>query len=268
MARRRLIVTGGGGRLGRLLRHCWRGKDLGTLVPVFLARQDWDILCTVPPRITDADIVLDLAGLVKGEVEQNPVIAGRVAGLAADAGARLVHMSSAAVYRGGTSAMLEEDEPSPHSTYGHAKLQAERAVFLAMPGAHVLRLANVAGADSLLANLRMKGPVALDPVPGQPAGPLRSYIGPMTFAEVILSLLGRVVREETLPAVLNIAQPGPVSMAELLDASGHPWSFGPEREGVLARMELSTDLLQGLCDVPPATAAGLLAELDLLGDWP
>lgn len=268
MARRRLLVTGGSGRLGRLLQHCWHGKELGNLAPVFLGRQDWDILGPSSPCFQAGDIVLDLAGVVRGDFELNPEISQRVAILAAEAGAELIHMSSAAVYRGGSQPMREDDAPNPHSPYGLSKLRAERVVFKTMPSAHVLRLANVAGADALLTGLRTKGPLLLDPVPGQTGGPIRSYIGPLTFAKVMAALLGRLERGEAVPSVLNIAQPGPLAMADLLDADGHPWNFGPTRDGVLAKMELSTDLLQACCDLPFASASGVLAELRMLGEWP
>ncbi|WP_435260161.1 hypothetical protein ACSBLW_13475 [Thioclava sp. FR2] len=49
-------------------------------------------------------------------------------------------------------------------------------------------------------------------------------------------------------------------MADLLIASGHEWEYGPERPGVIPRVELSTDRLESVCSVPPATADQLVAE--------
>ncbi len=268
MAERRLFITGAGGRLGRLLRHQWPEFDSGFGRPVFLSRADWDICSSAPPDVRQGDLILDLAGQIQGDVARNADLAQSVSQVAAAAGASLAYLSSAAVYSGGLQKMAESGPCMPLSDYGRSKLMAEGRVRQILPSALVLRLGNVAGADALLGPLRPGVPVVLDPVPGQTGGPIRSYIGPITLAAVLGSVLRQLAHGKALPPVLNIAQPNPVAMADLVTATGQDWSFGPERTGVLAKMDLDTALLQSVCDVAPATAPGLVGELKMLKGWP
>lgn len=263
-----LAVVGAGGRLGRLVRAQWRQRNPEGIAPVFLTRQDWDIASGAPPEGLRPNIVLDLAGQTRTGFEANPVIAARVATWSACHGALLLHMSSAGVYAGGSQPMREDGPTLPHSVYGRSKLAAEAGVRSADAKACILRLGNVIGADALIGGRAPGEEVILDPVPGQAGGPVRSSIGPVTLVDVITRLIGRAVQGESLPTVVNIAQAPPVAMADLLEARRHPWRFGPPREGVLARMELATGVLEQFVDLPPATARGLLDELAQVGNWP
>jgi hypothetical protein len=98
-------------------------------------------------------------------------------------------------------------------------------------------------------------PVTLDPVAGG-RGPVRSYIGPATLAHVLNTL----AHAPDLPAILNIASPGPVAMADLLDAAHIPWTFGPPRAGAIPRVALSTARLEGIVPLPPADPQAMIAE--------
>lgn len=248
-----LIVTGAGGRIGRLLRHLWSDSC------IWLTRSDWDILQGDPPPLPHGGVWLDLAGTTRGDVSENPAIAARVADAAQALGARLFYMSSASVYPGGESDMVETQTCQPLSPYGQSKLAAEARV----GNATILRLGNLAGADALLGSDRPH--TTLDPVPGQAGGPVRSYIGPHVLAKVVRQLCSN---RDRLPRVINIAQPGPVTMGGLLDEAGRSWSFGPKKDGVLARVVLSTDRLCQFADVPPTNAMDLVADLNRLGGWP
>ena len=84
--------------------------------------------------------------------------------------------------------MLDETMPAdPVSEYGRAKRDAEQALAKGLAGSGVgltcLRIGNIAGADALLGGQAASGAaqVVLDPVAGQPMGPERSYIGPLTL---------------------------------------------------------------------------------------
>ena len=217
----------------------------------------------------DGAIVLHLAGCTAGSAEklaENVGVTREVCAVARAHGARRVFvMSSVAVYRPGPGLLDEAVMPDPIGAYGAAKLAAEWAAVEVLAGSQtgltILRLGNLAGADGLLGNLMPGREVVLDPVAGQAGGPERSYIGP----GVLGSVLAGLVALEDVPGVVNVAQPGVIAMADLLAARGQPWRFGPAREGVVARVVLATGLLQRLVDVPEATAAGLIADLDGVG---
>lgn len=269
MAEPVLIVTGAGGRIGRLLRQQWEASPPRRCRPVFLTRQDWDIgHGPVPAHLPDRGLVLDLAARRDADdLAANPETAAHVARFAAAGGHDLVHMSSAAVYAGGPWPLTETAPTVPHSAYGASKLAAEAAVRSECPEALVLRLANLAGADALSA-VPAGQVVMLDPIAQGARGPVRSYIGPVTLATVLAALCDRRAEGGLAGMILNLAQPGPIAMADLLDAQGRPWQFGAPRPGVLDQMIVATDRLEALLPLPGATAAGLAHEMRLCTGWP
>lgn len=276
-----VLVTGASGRIGRALRVLLPANRAGALPILWQGRRDepwadlnWDIGADPQVGLPGGLIVLHLAGRTSGgpqDLDENRVLTETVCHAAnASAAAHVFVMSSAAVYAPGPAALTERAEPAPGTAYGRSKLAAERAAAAVLrgPGLTVLRLANLAGADALLGNIRDGFPSILDPVPGQPGGPERSYIGPRVLAAVLQALVARAAAAEPLPRILNLAQPGVIAMADLLTARGQPWSYGPERAEVVPRVVLDTGLLQSLVPVPTATPAGLVAELASVPGWP
>jgi dTDP-4-dehydrorhamnose reductase len=70
----------------------------------------------------------------------NEAMAAEVAAAAASIGARLIHISTDAVFAGDAAEGYGEDDPTgPLNTYGRAKLAGERAVLAAHPAALVVR---------------------------------------------------------------------------------------------------------------------------------
>lgn len=69
----------------------------------------------------------------------NRDMAGQVAMAARAAGARLVHVSTDAVFDGERGKYTEDDEPHPINVYGDSKLAGERVVLAEYPGALVVR---------------------------------------------------------------------------------------------------------------------------------
>ncbi|HBU16309.1 MAG TPA: hypothetical protein DEF16_17110 [Gemmobacter sp.] len=63
--------------------------------------------------------------------------------------------------------------------------------------------------------------------------------------------------------MLNIAAPGAVSMAALLDAAGIRWCYGPENPQVLPRAAMDTALLETL--LPGAAGAGDAEQM--IAEW-
>lgn len=268
----KVVVTGGGGRVGRLLRAALDGQGLGGLPVLWHGRRPgpgvdlaWDIGRQDPPALPEGAMVLHLAGRVSGtedELADNALSAREVASWVQGRG-WILAMSSAAVYAPAPRDLTEQDPPAPPSAYGRAKLAAEKALLQATKGQGLalLRLANLAGGDVLFGNIRAGLPITLDPIPGQAGGPIRSYIGPVTLARALAGLIGHVRAGRVLPPVLNLAQPGAVAMADVLRAAGANWQFGPPRAGAVPRVTLDSSLLQSLVPLPPATASTLVAEI-------
>lgn len=231
----------------------------------------WDLGQPPPRPLPEGAILLHLAGQTRGTPEvlaENRRSAQAISAAAQQGRARhLFIMSSVAVYRPQATAIAEAQPCDPVSAYGQAKLDAEAAV-QAMPRRTVLRLGNLAGADALLTAAR-RGPVVLDPVPGQPGGPERSYIGPRALALVLETLIRRAALGQDLPQILNLAQAPALAMGDLLSALGAEWRFGPANAAVVPRVAVDVARLSALVPLAPASAAGLAADLiSLQGLWP
>jgi dTDP-4-dehydrorhamnose reductase len=137
--RRRVLITGAGGQLGRALRQVFSDDDVFAL-----ARAEWDV--TLPPG--DAvprdglDLVLHTAAWTDvdgAEADPQGAAAVNVAGTAHAAAlkASLVTFSTDYVFDGRKrSPYVESDGPNPASAYGRTKLHGEAA---AGPNAWVVR---------------------------------------------------------------------------------------------------------------------------------
>lgn len=206
-----------------------------------------------------AQVLVALAGVTSGTptaLAQNSLLALAALDAATKAGLnRVFLLSSAAVYGRGAGGFSETGPPVPVAPYGQAKLEMEQVVTdwiatrgHAAPEVTILRLGNVAGADMLLGGLRPGQPTRLD-LFADGRAPARSYIGVASLWRVIISL---AKHGGALPACLNIAAPGAVSMADLLDAAAHPWTARPAPDSALPRVALDTARLETLV---PFTAA-------------
>lgn len=257
-----VIVTGAGGRIGRILQAGWANSTALGLRPIWTGRGNglpvqWDIANAAPKGLPQGATVLHLAGVTQGSaaaLQANVDLMPPVLALChAISARRLLVMSSASVYPSG--AMNHEDGPlAPSSPYGQSKVQVE---VLALTQPHtpvtILRAGNIAGADALLGP-RRPAEITLDPVEGRPGGPLRSWIG----ARVLTYALAELCKCEP-PKVLNLAQEPPLPMADLLEAADLPWRYGTTPAPVpMATQDLSR--LQTLLKLPPATPAQLVEE--------
>jgi dTDP-4-dehydrorhamnose reductase len=156
----RLLITGGTGYLGaELVRQAYTSG--------------WDVAATYFSRRPDDDAVRWLALDIRSEqavahamAEQRPDVvihtayrqrgpdlwstsaagAGAVARAARQSGARLIHMSSDALFDGERQgSYTEADDPSPISPYGEAKAAAEQLVTEADPAALLVRTSLIYG---------------------------------------------------------------------------------------------------------------------------
>ena len=137
--RRRVLITGAGGQLGRALAKAFADEDV---LP--LRHEDWDV--TLPPGDAvprdELDLVLHTAAWTDvdgAEADPQSAAAVNVGGTANAASLRapLVAFSSDYVFDGRKrSPYLESDAPNPLSAYGRTKLHGEAA---AGPQAWILR---------------------------------------------------------------------------------------------------------------------------------
>lgn len=268
-AERPILITGASGRLGRVLRAAWPARLAGLARPLWQSRGGavpgavvWDPLAG-PYRgpALAGGAILHLAG---GRIDAAATVAlaRAVCDLARRQGAALVLLASSSAVYGPGEDLAEEAPLRPAGDYGAAKRAMEAAV-AGRPGVTCLRIGNVLGADALIGAAVPGRPVTLDPVPGHEGGPVRSYIGPLAFAEVLARLCLRGIGGAgALPPVLNLAAAPPVAMGALLDAAGLPWAYGPPNPGVVARVTLDVARLAALvgAEATAATPAGMVAE--------
>lgn len=280
----RVLMLGATGRVARMLRHpacrtAWDG-----IAPIAVSRQDAADCVTWAPgddpaALPRVDVVLGLWGVAQGTdpdaLQANVTLALEADRIARAVGARLVlHASSAAVYGADVQARFDEAAPldRPVTPYGASKRAMEGALAeraAQAPGGPVslwLRIANVAGADMLFRNLAAGRAMRLDRFAGG-GGPQRSYIAPQDLARVIAAL-ARLPDPPGGP--LNVAAPGAVAMADLLDAAGTPFDWQPAPEAAAERVVLDCAALARLVDLGPAAAdpAHLVARVRAVGALP
>lgn len=281
----RVLVVGGTGRLGGLLGRAWLRAGQAGLVwqrrtgdgagPRFDPLAD--------PRAyaraaSGAAAILNLAGRVGGTAGDDAghaALALAALGAARDAGVAHVFLASSAAVYGGAILARETEAPAPVSGYGRAKAAMEEAALNwaaahpGGPGVSLLRIANVAGADTLLAGPSGPGPLALDIFPDG-RGPRRSYLGPQALAAILARLLARARQGGALPGVLNVALEGEVAMEDLLAAAGCAWVARPAPATALPAVTLDTTRLAAICGpLPAADAAAIVADLRVtLGEAP
>jgi dTDP-4-dehydrorhamnose reductase len=126
-ARRRILITGAGGQLGRALAEVFAGEEV-----VALTREEWDVREPAPAGIAQPHLVLHTAAWTRvDDAEADPAgaTAVNVGGTrnAAALGAPLVYYSSDYVFDGTKGApYVESDAPNPRSVYARTKLEGER----------------------------------------------------------------------------------------------------------------------------------------------
>ncbi len=283
------LILGSGGRVGTMFRRLaaeglWPGPE-----PLWHTRDGrdgtlgwdmaedwlpaWPALPPVSGMVVLAGRTRDVPGLAGASLKERAFELGLANEAPATAARRLARelgigtallCSSAAVY-GTAPGPCREDGPTGAATsYGLAKLFMEEEVDIDVrlrpgPRACCLRIGNVSGADALFGAMA-SGPVTLDRLPDGSA-PRRAYVGPLTLARAMVALLAR----PDLPPVLNLAQPGPVAMDDLLRAAGHPFAWRPAPPTALPALEMDLFRLQALVPLPPATPETLVAEARLAG---
>lgn len=261
------LLLGGGGRLGRMLRHHWpQGSQLCAQ-----SRQNGGGMVVLDPlREPDAlrniskgrRAIICLSGVTPAHAAETGDAMSLNTDLAlaaldaAPPDARVFVVSSAAVYGAAEGPHLEADSVTPASEYGHAKRAMEIAALAQGAGrVCVLRIGNVAGADAILGGWRAG--MLLDQLPDG-GTPRRSYIGPRTLAQAIHSLCAA----EHVPEIVNIAAPGVIEMGALLDSAGLAWAPRKPVGPVIEEVMLDTGVLERFYTFVPqeCSAAGMIAQ--------
>ncbi|MFP4404534.1 NAD-dependent epimerase/dehydratase family protein [Rhodosalinus sp.] len=274
------MVTGGSGRIGRLLARAWAAAP-PPLDPLWQSRQQEAVALHWAPLEGPEGLLfalgdgppaamLVLSGVTPGgdtPLKLNAALARACLDAARTVGIpRVLYASSQAVYgMPGEAPFSETDAPHRASAYGRAKLDAEAVCAAARSeGLEVcaLRIGNVFGADALMRNVARLAPggaLEIDRF-ADGRGPLRSYIGPATLARVLGALAADT---DPLPPALNVAAPGAVAMADLATAARLPWRWTPAPPTAVQSVLLDCRALARRVHVLPeeATAPGIAAQL-------
>jgi len=126
--RRRVLITGAGGQLGRALAAAFAGDEVQAL-----GHADWDVTLPPPAALAVPDLTLHAAAWTDvdgAEADPQGAAAVNVGGTrhAAELGAPLVAYSSDYVFDGRKrEPYVESDGASPLGAYGRSKLYAEAA---------------------------------------------------------------------------------------------------------------------------------------------
>ena len=257
-----LLILGGGGRLGRLLRSVWPDRSATIWHGGTDADLQFDILAdpdALSDAISQASSILLLAGVTQDRQDRpfstNTALAQAV--LDAADGKPVLLASSASIYGRARGVLTEDMPPMPESDYGKSKHAMEQLAGK-YPNTTCLRIGNVAGADALLGTARET--YMLDQF-SDGTYPMRSYIGPGLLAQVISGLNSKVTQGTSLPHILNIACPDPISMANLLDAAAKNWRATPAPNTAIKTVHMDTTRLWDLLPKPNSSAA------DIVTDW-
>lgn len=249
----RALIVGATGRVGQMLSRAWQQAGLspvlqhrGGLPSIDLRQIYWSPLTQPLPKISPKiSAMIVLAGTVpgRGDMSDNARLAEACLQTAAEMNIqRVLLASSSAVYGANRGEPCCETSPlCPLNEYGKAKVAAEHvAERWRARGLKVtcLRIGNVAGADALLTN--PVSPLILDQF-SDGGSPVRSYIGPVSMARVLVELL-----DLELPDVLNLAAPVPVSMSDLASAAFGDWRWRSAPSSAQQHITLDCALLSSL----------------------
>lgn len=278
---RTLLVTGASGYLGRSVARqaCAAGwQVVGTFLraPLSLEQVGWqrldvrdpqavrDLVATVRPAL-----IVHAAVVEPNDWATNADGAAHIALAARAYGARLVHVSSDAIFSGGRGLYDEAALPDPITPYGAAKAAAETAVRAVTPEALLVRTSLIIG-DAPYKHVQM----VLDMLTGRHSGALftdeiRCPVAVEDLAAALLELLDQDIR-----GVLNVAGADAVSRYELGQLMARRWGYDPGRlramttadSGMRRQTDVRLDIrrAQSLLRTPLRGARTFLADAETL----
>jgi dTDP-4-dehydrorhamnose reductase len=212
--RRRVLITGADGQLGRALAKAFSDDDV-----LALSRAEWDVTAPLAhaARHDGLDLVLHTAAWTDvdgAEADPQGAATVNVAGTAHAAALKtpLVTFSSDYVFDGRKrSPYVESDAPNPASAYGRTKLHGEAA---AGPNAWVVRTAwlfGPTGHNFLLTMLRLGA--ERDEV-----GVVDDQRGCPTFVGHLAEAVRRLVDEDRPKGLWHVAADGDCTWADFAEA--------------------------------------------------
>ncbi|MFG1917154.1 SDR family oxidoreductase [Micromonospora sp. NPDC048898] len=214
----RVLVVGGSGLLGREV--CRRGVRRGfAVVGTFhsgsvslpgVAARRLDVTDRAAVRALVAEVRPDAVVGTPYRYDDWAVTAdgaANVAVAAAEAGARLVHLSSDALHAGRPTPYADDDPPTPVHAYGAAKAAAETAVRAVDPGAALVRTSLILGEGSKQIQL------CRDALAGRAALFTDEFRCPIDVGDLADAVLELVT--SPYAGLLNVAGPDAVSRADL-----------------------------------------------------
>lgn len=277
----RWLVTGGSGRVGRMVVRHWElappAAELLIQTRSGTSGLIWDPMQSIlPTEAGQIDCLIAMAGITPATGQPLDVNAALAVATLESAKQRSIPRvlltSSSAVYGiSADSAPIREGDPlRPLNPYGASKVAMEAACQpFRDAGIEVccLRIGNVAGADALLLN----GPRASEAIPltvdrfADGRGPIRSYLGPATLARVLACL---AAHPHPLPPALNIAAPEPIGMADLAEAAGLPWVWRDAPTSAVQTITLDCSAISRLChfSATDSSAAEMVRQWQLSRD--
>jgi len=271
----RVVVTGGAGFIGsHLAAHLAEGgfrvvavDSLERATAVKRLEEVGVPLVVGDVRHVDlppADVVVHAAAYINVEESwerpydymwNNAAATARVANQCAETGARLIYISSAAVYGEPQRLPIDENHPTkPLSPYGLSKLAGEQVAQMLAPGAAVLRLFNVYGPGQtgpyagVISKFIERAKRGFPPVIYGDGTQSRDFIHVADVARFV-----EVVLDRGAAGVFNVGTGRAVSIRELaaivmrLAGLGGELVYGPPRPG---------DIKHSAADVSKARALG------------
>lgn len=194
---------------------------------------DWIVNCSAYTAVDRAEDEEELARAI------NATGAGTIATVAAEVGARLIHISTDYVFRGdGTRPYLETDPVDPQGAYGRTKAEGESLVSNLCPHNFIIRTAWLYGrhgpnfVDTMLRLMRERDSIGV--VADQHGTPTWAY----DLAQAVVAIIRR--------------EPASFGIYHFTNAGQTTWF---EFAGEIQRLGLEYGLLDHACSIKPLTTA-------------
>jgi dTDP-4-dehydrorhamnose reductase len=246
-----MLITGGAGFLGQHLGLASEAEEWelfappSTMIDVRQRERVLEEVCDWRPTA--------IVHLAYRKGDRPSIVEGsrNIAEAATMCGARLVHVSSDAIFAGRPIPYREYDIPHPINDYGVMKLEAERAVTAQCPGAVLVR-------TSLLYGTRRPAQIQMDverAITGQKS--MRFFTDEYRCPAHAIDVAAALSTLAALPEIrgpLNVAGPEPISRADLAETFARWMGLDP-RNLSIGSMALAGTIRPGYVELDSSLAA-------------